>query len=62
MTTFAVIDHASHNVLGEYADRDDARALWVRLIETDPTVEHDLEIRAVEAEAPEPTRAVAVAS
>ena len=62
MTTFAVIDRASHNILGEYADADTADALRARLIEADPTVEHDLEIRAVEAEAPEPTHAVAVAS
>jgi len=62
MTTFAVIDHASHNILGEYPDEETAQALRARLISADPSVEHDLEIRAVEADAPEPTRAVAVAN
>jgi hypothetical protein len=61
MSLFAVIDSASHNVLGEYPELSQANALVERLVDADPSVSRDLYVREVAgAEAPEAASAVAV--
>jgi hypothetical protein len=54
MTTFAVVDHGSNNILGEYATERQAEELLIRLVHADPRVEKDLAIHTVrDAKAPD---------
>jgi hypothetical protein len=61
MAKFAVIDHKTHNILGEYPTEEHAAELRARLIAADPSVEDELEICVVEnAAAPELAAEVSV--
>jgi hypothetical protein len=51
MSTFAVIDAASKNVLGEFGSRAEAEALVAELVEAAPNAERDLTLYEVEANA-----------
>jgi hypothetical protein len=57
--TYAVIDRATQNILGEYPDVATARALYERLVAADPSVATDLEIREVRSKAPKQSTSVA---
>lgn len=62
MTTYALVDHASHNVLIEDGSRAAVEALYERLVAADARARGDLEI--VEHEdgpAPEESATVVVA-
>lgn len=61
MATYAVIDHATHNILGEYSDPKEAEALVERLVAADASVRGDLEIRKAETTAPELAASVTIA-
>jgi hypothetical protein len=61
MTTYAVIDHATHNILGEYSNPKEAEALVERLVASDGSVRGDLAIHEVEATAPDLAASVTVA-
>jgi hypothetical protein len=61
MSKFAVVDHATHNILGEYPSEGQAEELRARLVEADPSVERDLQIHSIEeAHAPELADVVSV--
>jgi hypothetical protein len=54
MAKFAVVDHATNNILGEYPSEDQAKELRARLVDADPSVEKEVQIHAIEdADAPE---------
>jgi hypothetical protein len=48
MTKYAVVDHATHNILGEYSTEAEAEALLIRLAEADERAEADLGLHTVE--------------
>jgi hypothetical protein len=61
MAKFAVVDHASHNVLGEYSTQAQAEELRARLVAADDRADKNLKIHAVEdAEAPETAAVVSI--
>ena len=60
MTTYALIDDATHNILGEFASRDEAEELRAKLIAADSSVERDLRISEAESSGPPPAPAITV--
>jgi hypothetical protein len=62
MTIFALIDHQSHNVLGEFSSREDAEDLRAMLVNQDSRGAKGLEIHEdVDAEDPPETAGFVVA-
>jgi hypothetical protein len=48
MAKFAVVDHVTHNILGEYPTKSQAEDLRARLVHADPRADEGLEIHVVE--------------
>jgi hypothetical protein len=62
MTVYALIDNATHNILGEFPSLSQAQDLLQRLVDADPSVANDLVIKTVTGtSAPDETTYVTVA-
>lgn len=60
MPTYALIDDASHNVLGEFASRQEAEEMRAELVAADPSVERDLRVSETTSSSPPPTSTTTV--